>query len=64
MGYCSETRHLHTLTNEFVEINFTEGFLQQVKRMGEHWKPSFIYVPPGADRQHENQPYVVEMLLL
>ena len=32
MGYCSETRHLHTLTTEFVKKIFTEGFLKQVKK--------------------------------
>ena len=34
--------------------------MKQVEKLGEKGKASFIFIPPGSDRQHENQPGVNE----
>ena len=55
IGYCSVNWHKHTLTREFVEANFSLGFMEQVKKMGEHQNHNWVYIPPGSDRRHSNK---------
>jgi len=53
-GYCNETKNAYTLTTEFVERNFTAGFMEQAKIMRSQGKKMFLKVPPGSAKQHHS----------
>lgn len=58
LGYCRSIQKVVPLNDEFVTTNFTPGFIEQVRTMAlqEDTATSFIQVPPGDDKTHENVP--------
>ena len=60
VGYCRATRKSYTLTTEFVEQNFSAGYIEQVKKLAEKGKRRFIKVPPGSDKRHELLPTTIQ----
>ena len=56
VGLCKATKKTYTLIKDFVEKNFSAGFLQQVQRIFSKGKHHFVPVPSGSDKHHNNIP--------
>ena len=56
VGYCRATRKSYTLSTEFVEKNFSPGYIKQTKKVAERGMKHFVNVPPGSDKRHDLLP--------
>lgn len=56
IGYCKVKQKTMELTNAFVNHNFTQGFLQQVKHLSRPGGTRWIDIPLGADKSHLDFP--------
>jgi hypothetical protein len=56
VGYCNATRKSYTLSTEFVEKNFSPGYIEQTKKVAERGMKHFVNVPPGSDKRHDLLP--------
>ena len=55
-GLCKDTKNVQWLPQAFVNDNYSQGFLEQVRSLGESKNHHFVVVPPGDDKQHTNVP--------
>ena len=55
MGYTKVTKEAIDLTEEFVQDNFTQGYLDNLKQNARKANGIFIEIPAGESREHESQ---------
>ena len=56
LGYSKKTNKVEELTSEFVQANFTQGYIDQVKHLCKSKSKRWVAIPPGDAKTHENVP--------
>lgn len=56
IGYCKDKQKTIQLSEDFVNENFSRGYLQQVKHLSKKKNTRWIAIPLGADKKHDKIP--------